>query len=94
MNRISTIGVASSLAITVGLLYSLCGAVVAIAPNSLGTALAIITHGLNTIVLTQSVAPMSLPRFLLGLVAVMAYSFVAGFLYVLVQNMIAKRSSN
>ena len=36
MDRISKMGVASSLAITVGLLYSVCGVVVAMHPGALG----------------------------------------------------------
>lgn len=91
MNRINKVGVASSLAITVGLLYALCGVVVAIAPDALGAALGVVAHGLNTTMLTQSAPPMSLARFLAGLLAIMVYAFVAGYLYALVHNLIARR---
>lgn len=93
MHKISKSAVAASLAITVGLLYSLCGVVVAIAPGALGAALRIIAHGLNTSVLAQSAPPMSVVAFLLGLLTITAYSFVAGYLYALVHNLFARDSS-
>lgn len=93
MHKISKSTVAASLALTVGLLYSLCGVVVAVAPGALGAALRIIAHGLNISVLAQSVPTMSFAAFLLGLLTVTVYSFVAGYLYALVHNLFARDSS-
>ena len=81
------------MAITVGLLYSVCGVVVAMHPGALGIALGIIAHGLNTSMLAQAAPPMSLAGFLFGLLTVMVYSFVAGYLYAVVRTLFASRSS-
>ena len=86
MNRINPARLGISLAITVGLLYLLCALMVAIAPGSLSAALGLVAHGINIAPLTQLVAPISLSAALVGLLAVMAYSFIAGLLFGLVNN--------
>ena len=91
MNRINPATNGLSLAITVGLLYLLCALMVAIAPGSLSAALGLVAHGVNVGSLTQQVAPISLSAVLVGLLAVMAYSFIAGLLFGLVNN-IGQRS--
>ena len=90
MNRLNPVATGLSLAITVGLLYLLCALMVALAPGALSTALDLVTHGLNIAPLTQQVAPISLPALLLGLFAILGYSFIAGLLFGLVNNMLAR----
>ena len=90
MNRLNPVATGLSLAITVGLLYLLCALMVALAPGALSTALGLVTHGLNIAPLTQQVAPISLPAVLLGLLATMAYSFIAGLLFALVNNVLTR----
>jgi len=63
---------------------------VAIAPGALSTALGLVAHGLNIAPLTQQVAPISLTAVLVGLLAIMAYSFIAGLLFGLVDNLLAR----
>ena len=92
MNRINPARLGLSLAITIGLLYGLCALTVAIAPGSLATALGLVTHGLNIAPLTQSVSPISLSAVLVGLLALMAYGFVAGLLFGLVNNIGRRRT--
>lgn len=72
-----------------GLLYLVCALVVAIAPGALSAALGLIVHGLNILPLTQQVPPISLTAVLMGLLAIMAYSFVAGLLFGVVNNLLA-----
>lgn len=90
MNRLNPVTTGLSLAITVGLLYLLCALVVAFAPGALMAALGLVAHGLNLAPLTQQVAPISLPAVLVGLLALMAYSFIAGLLFGLVHNAFAR----
>lgn len=90
MNRLNPVATGLSLAITVGLLYLLCALTVAIAPGALSTTLGLVVHGLNSVPLTQQVPPTSLPAVLVGLLAIMAYSFIAGLLFGLVDNVLAR----
>ena len=92
MNRINPARTGLSLAITVGLLYVLCALAVAIAPGSLSAALGLVAHGLNIAPLTQSVAPISLSAVLVGLLALMVYSFIAGLLFGLANNIGQRRT--
>lgn len=89
MNRLNPVFTGLSLAITVGVLYLLCALVVALAPGALMTALGVVAHGLNLTPLTQQVVPISLPAVLVGLLAMMAYSFLAGLLFGGVNNLLA-----
>jgi len=86
MNRLNPITTGLSLAVTAGLLYLLCALAVAFAPGALMAALGLVAHGLNLAPLTQQVAPMSLSAVLVGLLALMAYGFIAGLLFGLVDN--------
>jgi len=90
MNRLNPAATGLSLAITVGLLYLLCALVVAFAPDALMAALGLVAHGLNLAPLMQQVAPISPTAVLVGLLAIMAYSFVAGLLFGLVNNMLGQ----
>ncbi|MEO6624679.1 MAG: DUF5676 family membrane protein [Burkholderiaceae bacterium] len=89
MSRLDPVVSGLSLAITVGLLYLLCALTVAIAPGALSAALGLVVHGLNLAPLTQQIPPISLPALLVGLLAIMAYSFLAGLLFGLVNNVFA-----
>lgn len=90
MHRLNPTATGLSLSITVGLLYLLCALVVAFAPGALMAALGLVAHGLNLAPLTQQVAPISSAAVLLGLLAIMAYSFIAGLLFGLVNNMLGR----
>jgi hypothetical protein len=90
MTRMSPITQGLILSLTIGVLYLLCAILVAIAPNILQSALALVTHGLNLAPLAQNVAPMTLPGVLLGLVALMAYSFLAGAIYAVIHNLLRR----
>ena len=90
MNRLNPITIGLSLAITVGLLYLLCALAVAFAPGALMAALSLVAHGLNLAPLMQQVAPITLPAVLVGLLALMAYSFIGGLLFGLVNNALAR----
>ena len=90
MNRLNPITIGLSLAITVGLLYLLCALAVAFAPGALMGALGLVAHGLNLAPLMQQVAPITLPAVLVGLLALMAYSFIGGLLFGLVNNALAR----
>lgn len=93
MNRLSPAATGLSVAITVGLLYLLCALMVVIAPGALSVAFGLVVHGLNIVPLTQQVPPISLPAVLVGLLAILVYSFIAGLLFGLVNNLLA-RSQN
>lgn len=90
MYRLNPVVSGLTLAITVGLLYLLCALTVAIAPGALSAGLGLVVHGLNLAPLTQQVPPTSLPAVLAGLLAIMAYSFIAGLLFGLVNNVLAR----
>lgn len=90
MNRLNPVSTGLALAITVGLLYLLCALMVAMAPGALPAALGLVVHGLNLAPLTQQVPSVSLPAVLTGLLAIMAYSFIAGLLFGLVNNVLAR----
>jgi hypothetical protein len=90
MNRLNPVAIGLSLAITVGLLFVLCALAVAIAPGALVVGLTLVTHGLNLTPLTRQVAPLTLSSVLVGLLAVMAVSFVTGLLFALVSNLLTK----
>ncbi|MER2165919.1 MULTISPECIES: DUF5676 family membrane protein [Stenotrophomonas] len=90
MNRLNPITTGLSLAITVGLLYLMCALVVAFAPGAFMAALGLVAHSLNLAPLMQQVAPMSLTAVLVGLLVIMAYSFIAGLLFGLVNNAFAR----
>jgi len=90
MNRLNPVAIGLSLAITVGLLYLLCALVVAVAPGALSAAIGLVVHGLNLAPLTQQVPPVSPTAVLVGLLAIMVYSFVAGLLFGVVNNVLAR----
>lgn len=90
MNSLNPVRTGLSLAITVGLLYVLCALVVAIAPDALSAALGLVAHGLNIAPLIVQAAPVSLRAVLFGLLALMTYSFIAGLLFGVVNNQLAR----
>ena len=90
MNRLNPVISGLSLAITVGLLYLLCALAVVIAPGALSAAFGLVVHGLNLAPLMQQIPPISLPAVLIGLLAIMAYSFIAGLLFGWVNNIFAR----
>ena len=92
MNQLSKTRVASSLAITVALLYALCGLVVLIAPSAFAAVLEVVAHGLNIDVLLQTAPDMSFLKCLAGLLVITLYFFVAGYLYAAVHNFFARRT--
>ncbi len=90
MTRLSPITQGLILSLTIGVLYLLCAIAVAIAPDILSSALGLVTHGLNLAPLAQSVAPMTLTDLLVGLLVLMAYSFVAGAIYAVIHNLLRR----
>ena len=90
MTRLSPITQGLILSLTIGALYLLCAIAVAIAPDILSSALGLVTHGLNLAPLAQSVAPMTLTDLLVGLLVLMAYSFVAGAIYAVSHNLLRR----
>lgn len=92
IRRVNPARLGLSLALTAGLLYLLCALMVALAPGAFSAVLGLVAHGLNIAPLTQLVAPISLPAVLVGLLVLMAYSFIAGLLFGLVNN-IGQRST-
>ena len=90
MNRLNPAATGLSLAITVGLLYLLCALVAAIAPGALSAAFGLVVHSVNIAPLTQQVPPVRLPIVLMGLLVIMTYSFIAGSLFAVVNNVLAR----
>lgn len=90
MNPPSPAATGLSLAITLGLLYVACALVVAIAPGALSAGFGLVVHSLDLAPLMRQVPPMRLSIVLMGLVVIMAYGFVAGLLFGLVSNAVAR----
>ncbi|MEO6172067.1 MAG: DUF5676 family membrane protein [Arenimonas sp.] len=93
MNQLKKASVGLSLAITVGLLYSLCGMAVTIFPNAIAAALNLVVHSLNMALLTDSPPTLTVAGFAMGLLGIMTYSFIAGYLYALVYNFVAGKQA-
>ena len=81
--RLNPVTTGLSLTITEGAIDLLL-LVVAFAPGAFLAAFGLVAHDLNLAPMTQMVAPMSL----VGLLALMAYSFIAGLLFGLVNKLV------
>ena len=90
MNRLNPVFVGLSLSITVAVIFILCALAVVIAPSASLAGLNLVSHGLNLAPLTLSAVPITMTSGLVGLLLVMAISFITGFVFALVSNVLTK----
>lgn len=90
MNRLNSIFVGLSLSITVAVIFILCALAVVIAPSASLAGLNLVSHGLNLAPLSPSAVPITMTSVLVGLLLVMAISFVTGVVFALVSNVLTK----
>lgn len=80
----------AALSATAGLLYLACALVAMAVPDVIARSVAAIVHGLNIGSLTASAPSTSLPTALGGLLFVVLYAFVAGWLFGALRNSFAR----
>lgn len=90
MNRLNPVFVGLSLSITVAVIFILCALAVVIAPSASLAGLNLVSHGLNPAPLSPSAVPITMTSVLVGLLLVMAISFITGFVFALVSNVLTK----
>lgn len=74
-----------TLAVTVGLLYLACAAIVALVPGALAAALSLVLHGLSLSLSPAPVEELTWTGLFLGTLTLVAYAFAAGAVFGLAQ---------
>ena len=90
MNRLNPVFVGLSLAITAAVIFIFCALAVVIAPGASLAGLNLVSHGLNLAPLTLQAVQITLSSVLVGLLGVMAISFVTGVVFAFVSNVLTK----
>lgn len=93
MTRIDPVGLGLVAAITTAFLSLLCAALVALAPGPMLAMFQSWWHGLDVTVLAKTAPPLTLPGVAIGLVTITASAFFVGFLFAIVNNLVAPRFS-
>ncbi|MFZ5657292.1 MAG: DUF5676 family membrane protein [Pseudomonadota bacterium] len=83
----------AALSLTAGVLYIACAIVAMLVPDAIARALTTVVHGLNIGGLTSQVPSTSIDAVGMGLVYVTVYAFVAGWLFGVVHNSLARGRS-
>ena len=84
MTHLSALRQGTAVAATVGVLYIACAIVALVDPTAIANAMQAVVHGLRS--LDQDVPATTAPAATVGLLYVVAYSFVAGTLYGAIRN--------
>jgi len=87
-NKLNTKGVAITLAIVASILYIVCALLIAIAPDFIIKLFSNLFHGIDITKIVDT--SISLGSTLLGLVEIIVYSLIAGWLFAVIYNKVAK----
>lgn len=94
MNRVNPASLGLALAITAAVLNLACAGLVAIAPEATITIFQSWWHGIDVSMLAKTSPPITLKSVAMGLVTISAFAFVVGFVFGVVNNMVAHRPSS
>ena len=83
----------AALSITVGLLYVACAVLAMLVPDAIPRALGVVVHGLNIAAISGPAPATTVAVVAAGLVYVLLYTFLAGWLFGAVRNALARAAT-
>jgi len=93
MNRINPVGLGLTVAVTTAVLSAVCAALVTIAPGPMMAIFQSWWHGLDVTMLANTAPPVTLQSVASGLITITACAFLVGFLFAVINNLLARKFS-